>query len=66
MCMTDISAGDIVLYEPENDVFPTGEERRSAIVEAVRSEIIIRQIDDRFTNRIKEDQVVFVFSDGAD
>lgn len=64
--MTDVSAGDIIMYEPKNGVFPTGEEQRSAFVETVQNEIIIRQTDDGFTNRIEEDQVVFVCSGGAD
>lgn len=64
--MTDVSVGDTIVYKPRNGgSFPTGEEERSAVVEAIRSEIIIRQINDEFTNRIEKDQVVCVCSDDA-
>lgn len=66
MCMADISAGDIILYEPKSGVFPTGEKQRTAFVEKVQNEIIIRQTDDEFTNRIEEDRVVCVCSGGSD
>lgn len=65
--MTNVSAGDTVMYRPKNGgVFPTGEKERSAFVETVRDEITVRQTEDKFTNRIKNDQVVCVCSGGAD
>jgi hypothetical protein len=64
--MTEVSAGDIVVYEPKIGVFPTGEKERRAFVENVKDNIIIRQSRDDFTNRIEKNQVVCVCSGGSD
>ena len=58
--MTDLRTGETVQFRPkENKQFPTGESTRMAVVEHITdNEIVIRQLDDGFTRRIVEDQVL--------
>lgn len=56
----NVSEGDTIRFEPNGGgSFPTGERTRTAEVEAVRGdEIVVRQLDDGYTDRITEDQIV--------
>lgn len=54
-----VSDGDKIQYQPANGgEFPTGEQTRSAEVEAVRGDDIIIRQSDGFTDRIREEQIV--------
>lgn len=63
--MTDLRTGETVQFTPkENEQFPTGESTRMAVVENITDdEIVIRQLDDGFTRRITEDQVLDEFNE---
>lgn len=59
MSSNDYSVGDVIVFEPQSGNFPTGESTRRAEIEAFRGdEIIVRQLQDEFTKRITEDQIV--------
>lgn len=65
--MAQISVGDIVLYEPQDGVFPTGEEVRRGVVEdVVAEEIVVREFENNFTDRITEEQIDCVTTGGCD